>query len=184
MAIAAVQLLAGAPLYMVAGALAGAARLWSGTHLRRLLRRVRYIALAIVILFAWYTPGRVVLEAFPGLSPSVEGLALAADHLARLVAAVALVALLLGLRGSDYLVSGLYWVLRPLDLIGAARSRLATRLLLVLRYVEQTPEGGWRAWLSDPPAAGAEILHVASDAPRAVDYLLLLLGLSLLWWLS
>ncbi|WP_231874418.1 energy-coupling factor transporter transmembrane protein EcfT [Azoarcus sp. KH32C] len=115
----------------------------------RLLRRIRFLVLALVIFFAWFTPGESLWAALPVLSPTREGLALAADHLGRLVGVVLCVAGLLEYLSVPRLVGGLYALFHPFERVGLPADRLAVRLMLVLSYVEATPSGGWRSWLED-----------------------------------
>lgn len=129
----------------------------------RLVRRVRFLLLAIVIFFAWFTPGQALVTDWPGLSPTLEGVLLAAQHGGRLVAVVLCVALLLQWLSVDRLVSGLYALLRPLEFAGLPASRLAVRLLLVLRYVEVGAEHGWTHWLDETDEPSNEAIHVVRE---------------------
>ena len=150
-AVASIQLLTPAALVVVVPCCLVAAAVLARTRLPRLLRRVRVLLLAIVILFAWFTPGEAFLHDWPRLGPTREGLALAALHAARLLAVVCAVAVLLERLSLQRLVGGLHALSRPLRVIGVPPERLALRLLLVLRYVEASPRGHgraqWRDWL-------------------------------------
>ncbi len=115
----------------------------------RLLRRVRVLLAVLVILFAFFTPGEALLP-FPGSAgPTVEGLVMAATHVLRLVVVVTLVALLLEMVDERTLVSGLMGLAMPLAVFGLSVERLAVRTLLVFRYVESAPVGGWRTLISE-----------------------------------
>jgi Cobalt transport protein. len=140
-AVASIQLLTPAALVVVVPCCLVAAAVLARTRLLRLLRRVRVLLLAIVILFAWFTPGEAFLHDWPRLGPTREGLALAALHAARLLAVVCAVAVLLERLSLQRLVGGLHALSRPLRVIGVPPERLALRLLLVLRYVEASPRG-------------------------------------------
>jgi energy-coupling factor transporter transmembrane protein EcfT len=160
-------LLAAVAASLLAAVLLARRRCW------RLLRRVRFLLLAIVILFVGFTPGEAVLPAWPHLSPSREGLLLALEHAGRLVAVVACVAILLERLPADRLVSGLYALCRPLRWLRLPPERLAVRLLLVLRYAESPPAGGWREWLGEAGPAEVGRLHLVRERLGAVDVLLL-----------
>lgn len=121
----------------------------------RLLRRIRFLLLAVFILFGLFTPGRALIASLPGLSPSYEGIRLALEHGGRLLGVVCAVALLLTHLPPGRLVSGLYGLMRPFGALGLPARGLAVRILLVLREVAAPPAGGWRGWLAG--------LH---DAPR------------------
>jgi energy-coupling factor transporter transmembrane protein EcfT len=120
----------------------------------RLIKRVTVLLVAILVLFAWFTPGEAMWVDWPRLSPSREGLALALAHGGRLLAVVCWVAILLARMAPDRLVSGLYTLARPGAVFGLSAERVALRLLLVLRYVDRARASGldWRGWLAAPDA--------------------------------
>lgn len=115
----------------------------------RLLRRVRVLLAVLVILFAFFTPGEALLPVLGSAGPTVEGLVMAATHVLRLVVVVMLVALLLEMADERTLVSGLMGLAMPLAVFGLSVERLAVRTLLVFRYVESAPVGGWRTLISE-----------------------------------
>jgi energy-coupling factor transporter transmembrane protein EcfT len=154
----------------------------------RLLRRIRVLLIAIVVLFAWFTPGEAQVADWPRLSPTREGLGLAMEHAARLIAVVSSVAVLLELLAPDRLVSGLYALCRPLAALGLSAERLALRLLLVLRYIEPSDgeqAGNWRAWLlaGDSPQ-GTVPVHLTRERLGVLEFALALaMTCALLWWI-
>lgn len=161
-AAAVVQLLDG---YALAGAVAAAvvaAVAASPGRFRRLLRRSRWLLLAIAILFAWSTPGVLLVPDAGNWSPTTDGVLLGLVHAARLVTLVAALAVLLETTPKEDLVGAIYALTAPLAAIGMSRARLAVRLMLVFQYAEATPAADWRAWLGRP----------APDAPQQ-DRLLL-----------
>lgn len=136
--------LLGALLVLTAGAVALAP-----ARSRRLVRRIRVLLLAIVVLFAGFTPGEAVWPDWPTLSPSREGLALALVHAGRLLAVVCMVAVLMEHLPAARLVAGLHALLSPLRALGLPVARVAVRIMLVLAYVEQAEPRNWRDWLQD-----------------------------------
>jgi len=175
------QTVSGVALWVLTGLWLGVACLTSYPTLRRLVRRIRFLLLAILILFAWMTPGQAMFSLWTTLGPTREGLLLAVDHGLRLVGVVALVAFLLGRGGRDFVVSGLYALMAPCGLLGLSRDRLAVRLLLVLRNAENPPPGGWRHWL-DPelPEVDGGALHVQRMGFCGRDWLVVALAIGLL----
>ncbi|ATE59294.1 CbiQ family ECF transporter T component [Thauera sinica] len=159
----------------------------AGGRLVRLLRRTRFLLLAIFVLFAWFTPGEAIFADWPHASPTREGLALAGRHLAHLAAVVGSVAVLLERLPVDRLVGGLHALCRPLAWIGLPVERIALRLLLVLRYVESSTvdgAGDWRAWLmGEGRVAGSERVRLTVE-PVGVRELVLgvFVAGGLLWW--
>ncbi|MCC4116744.1 energy-coupling factor transporter transmembrane protein EcfT [Aromatoleum toluclasticum] len=152
----------------------------------KLLRRVRFLVLAILVLFAGFTPGEALLPALPELSPSREGIVLAAEHVGRLVAVVLCVAILLEGLPVARLVGGLHALLRPLGWVGLPSERLAVRLMLVLRYVESASPGAWRDWLDDEVISGnsADRMVFTREAFgwRDLAALLVVLVVATLWF--
>ncbi|MBR0566218.1 hypothetical protein J5J83_08830 [Azoarcus sp. L1K30] len=160
---------------------------------QRLFRRVKVLLLAILVLFAWFTPGEALLASVPLLSPTREGVTLALEHLGRLLVVVSCVALLLERLPADRLVSGLYALFRPASALGLSAQSLALRLLLVLRYVDDAriqQSGGrrgrvqdWKQWLmaADEPVAP---VHLVRERLGVLDGLVLALLAGLLgWWM-
>lgn len=159
----------------------------------RLFRRVKVLLLAILVLFAWFTPGEVLFVDVPVLSPTREGVMLALEHLGRLLVVVSCVALLLERMPADRLVSGLYALFRPASAMGISAESLALRLLLVLRYVDDArtqQHGGrrgrvqdWKQWLmaADEPVAPVRLMK---ERLGVLDGLVLALLVGLLgWWM-
>jgi hypothetical protein len=182
-----VQVAEGWRLAVLAAASLAVALALARARCARLLVRVRALLLAIIVLFAWFTPGEAVFADWPRLSPSREGLLLALVHAGRLLAIVCWTAVLLARMPPGRLVSGLYALARPCAVFGLSAERVAMRLLLVLRYVDEARlDGrGWRYWLSPPPAGGFEAVRLARERPGMADAGLLaafavLLGM---WWL-
>lgn len=125
----------GTPLFLGGLALTLLALAVSGRHLSLLLRRSRWLLLAMLVMFGWLTPG-TPLANIPGAS--LEGLLLAADNVARLLIALATVALLLKALPVPELVTGMRSLMAPLVLFGIPRDRIAVRLALTLNAVESS----------------------------------------------
>ncbi|MDY0072230.1 MAG: CbiQ family ECF transporter T component [Thauera sp.] len=151
---------------------------------RQLLRRIRILALMIVILFAWFTPGEALWVKWIALAPSHEGLQLALLHLSRLLLAVTSLVLLLEYLPTVRLLSGLHALSRPFVVFGLSPERFALRLMLVLQLVDATTAAGkrgdWRYWLDDGRAEfgelgkvgdGGEEYRIEVEPLRALDRL-------------
>ena len=156
----------------------------------RLLVRIRVLLLAILVLFAWFTPGEAAFMDWPRASPSREGLSLAFTHGGRLTALVCWVAILLGRMSTDRLVSGLYALARPCRIFGLPAERIALRLLLVLRHVsaahsDERIRQDWRAWLSPPADTGGETVRWVREHLGFKDIVLPIMACIFLalWWL-
>lgn len=130
---------------------------------RRLFHKVRFLLLALFVLFAWFTPGEALLAAMPAFSPTWEGVCLAFEHAGRLAAVVCCVAILMASLPANRLVGGLYALMRPLAAVGLPSERIAVRVLLVLRYVEAPVGSDWRHWLLAPPQDDVGPIVVARE---------------------
>lgn len=135
----------------------------------RLVKRVRVLLLVLCVLFALFTPGELVVPFLGSAGPTQEGLGAASAHCVQLLVVVLLVAILLETTREQDLVAGLMVLARPLRGLGLPVDRLAVRVLLVFRYVERPPAGGWR------------VLLVHEDVMPAVESLRIRM-FPLRWW--
>lgn len=136
----------------------------------RLTRRLRILLLVTLVLFGFATPGVRVFPAWIGVSLTWDGLWLGLAHGVRLIVMVALVAWLLERLSRERLVCGLQALFAALAPLGVPAHRIAVRLMLVLRSIEQ-PTTGWRAWLLEAEAPGeATQIEVHAQALRRVDH--------------
>lgn len=182
--VASVQLLDGHALLLLTVAALLLALVAARVRIGRLIRRVRVLFLAIILLFAWFTPGEALLVAWPSLSPTREGVGLALTHGARLLVVMCCVAMLLQHLPTDRLVSGLHALFRPLRFSGLPTERLALRLMLVLRYVDDARGGrhDWRTWLMEEGELQAPV-HLSHEYMGWRDGLVLAGLIAVIgWW--
>lgn len=186
-AVALLQFLAGTSLMVGAALCFVVAGLFARNRLFRLIRRIRFLLLAIAVLFAWFTPGQAAMVDLPLLSPTREGMQLAIEHAARLVGVVCCVAMLLEVLQPSRLVSGMQVLCRPLTLIGVQPERVALRLLLVLHYVETAGDGvrDWKGWLRNGDDGPVESLYLSREVVGWPDrVVIVLMALVVLAWLA
>lgn len=152
----------------------------------RLVRRVRFIVIAIVILFAGFTPGEALFVDWPRLSPSREGVWLAYEHAARVLVVVLLVSLLLERMPPPRLIGAIHALMRPFGVIGFPADRVAVRTLLVLRFVEAEKPPKWQEWIRDDSNDLHDAIGVNREAFGMLDRLvvgvLLLALVTWVWW--
>jgi len=179
LAVLLVQMAEGMRLAFVVSASFALALVFAHAHCLRLVKRVCVLLLAILVLFAWFTPGEAIFVDWPRLSPSREGLLFALVHGGRLLAVVCWVAILLARMPADRLVNGLYALARPLAVVGLSAERVALRLLLVLRYVDETRVSGrdWRDWLTEVDGEDGEV-RLTRERPGLWDVLALAAGVA------
>jgi len=170
------QVVEGAVALVVALGVSGFAAWRSGSRFGALVRRTRYLMLALVVIFAWGSPGYLIWPQAGWASPSAEGVSLALTHAARLLCVLSLVAWLLVAMPTPRLVAALHGLCWPLQWLGLDRSRAAVRLSLVLEYTASARGGPthWRQWLAEPaePVAHAE-LELPHQPLRLPDWLAL-----------
>jgi energy-coupling factor transporter transmembrane protein EcfT len=154
----------GVSLYFACSALALAALILAASGLRLLVRRSRWLLLTMLVMFGWFTPG-TPLPGIPGASQ--EGLLLAADYIARLLVALATLALLLKALTPAKLVAGLRSLLAASSLPGPWRDRIAVRLALTLQEVEAS-----RIGQREEPAGLASSISLPAFGFGATDYIL------------
>lgn len=103
----------------------------------RMLRRMRWLFLSILVTYLWFTPGAPMFPAFGHYSPSIEGVIGGAQRIVTLVLIVVQVGLLLHTTSREELVGAIRRLAAPLQLLGLNRDRLALRLMLILESVEE-----------------------------------------------
>jgi hypothetical protein len=157
----------------------GPARWW------RLIKRVRFIALALAVLFLWQTPGTSVWPTWGAWSPTYDGGWLGVDRILRLVAVVDVVAVLMFMLNTEQWVAGLYALVRPIQWIGVSPERFAVRLNLVLQAADAPAHHDWRYWLTDaaaPQTVTSWHIPLLQARDRCVIVLILAMGIGAMWW--
>lgn len=155
-----------------------------------LMRRTRWLLLSIALIYALATPGEYIPDLPEALGITYEGLYAGALQLARLLAMLAALSVLLATSSREDIMVGLYLLLQPLRLFGLAPERFAARLWLTLHYVETMPKGvlqnlrrhGWRLEdILEQEVERPETVELRFPAFRWSDALVLLLLPALLW---
>jgi len=104
--------------------------------LARMFKRLRWLLLAILLVYGWWTPG---ISLWPGagtLSPTLDGLYLGMLRVMALIAIVAAVHLLLQCTPREELLPAIMQLVRPLT-TRDLRERIAVRTLLSIEAVTQ-----------------------------------------------
>jgi energy-coupling factor transport system permease protein len=103
----------------------------------RMLKRMRWLFLSIIVFYFWFTPGEPLVDAAAQWLPTVQGVVQGSMRIVALVTLVLAVNLLLQTTARPQLLAGLLWCTRPLRWFGFAHERLAVRLTLVIEAVPQ-----------------------------------------------
>lgn len=103
----------------------------------RMLRRMRWLFLSILVIYLWFTPGELLFPVIGSWSPSWEGLRLGSYRIFTLVFIVFAVNLMIRSIERDELIGGILWLLHPLHFIGLPNERLAVRIALTFDVVQE-----------------------------------------------
>lgn len=102
----------------------------------QLIRRMRWLLLSILLIYAFTTPGEHLPDVPVGIAPTIEGLQHGVLQVMRLMIALAALTLLYAGSNAAQLILGLYLLLKPFKYLGMDVERFAVRLSLTLQYVE------------------------------------------------
>lgn len=105
-------------------------------HFLRTVRRMRWLFISILIIYAFGTPGELIPQFPVNIAPSFEGVQLGLLQIERLVIALAALSLLFTTSSKEQLMLGLYMLLKPFKYFGFNVEKFSVRLLLTLDYVE------------------------------------------------
>lgn len=180
-----------APLLVICLLCCGVALRVGSAQFLGLLRRTRWIAFSLLLIYAYATPGSAVWSALGSFSPTREGLQDGALQLGRLLCALAGLAILLATLSQERLIGGLYSLVYPLRFIGLSRERFAVRLALTLEYAEKAMRdtaSDWHATIEQSlqtVESGTEHIKLQRQRYGVLDVFLLVAGVALFigWWL-
>ena len=108
----------------------------SPATLVHMIKRLRWLLLAILIVYGWWTPGVSLWPGAGTLSPTMDGLYLGMLRVMALIAIVAAVHLLLQSTPREDLLPAIMQLIRPLT-TRHVRERIAVRTLLSIEAVTQ-----------------------------------------------
>lgn len=121
----------------------------------RLVRRTRILLIALLVLYAFATPGAPLIAAWE--VPTQEGLQAGAVQAWRLLLMITALAIVLTHLKREPLLAGIYGLLAPFKPLGLPLDRIAVRFWLTLQYAENGMRGHslrerWEAALTLPNA--------------------------------
>lgn len=140
-----------------------------------LLRRMRWLMLFLLVIYAFNTPGEYLSQWPFEYAPTYEGLQAGLLQVARIVIMLAGVSLLLTTTDRNNLMAGFFLLLYPLKWLRIHPERLAVRLWLTLHYVETAPPARSIAGFVDS-LDKLQIEAVAEAGPAEVNFDLPSLG--------
>ncbi len=102
----------------------------------RIIMRMRWLFISILIIYGFGTPGELIPYIPLGFAPTFEGLQLGLLHIEKITIALATLNILFITDSKQELILGLYMLLSPLKYLGLNIKKFAIRLFLTLEYVE------------------------------------------------
>lgn len=105
-------------------------------HFYRLLKRLKWLFIFMLLIYMFNTPGEYILAWPFSFQPTYEGVEMGLAQVFRVTLIVAMLSIINQQNTKQALVSGLYALIKPLQLIGIDVNRFAVRLWLTLNYVD------------------------------------------------
>ena len=111
------------------------------THLNnkqffKLMRRLKWFYLVMLLIFVFNTPGEHIAQWPFSIKPTYEGVRMGVEQVLRIAVMLAALSIILVQNTKQQLISGLYFLMKPLSYLGLDIQRFAARLWLTLYYVE------------------------------------------------
>lgn len=103
----------------------------------RVLKRMRWLFLSILIIYGYGTPGEYLSHLPLAFAPTFEGLKLGAIQIIKICIALATLTILLNTTNRDQLIVGVYTLFKPFKYLGVNVERFSVRLSLTLDYFEE-----------------------------------------------
>ena len=110
------------------------------SHFYRLMKRLKWFYLVMFLIFIFNTPGQHVANWPFSFKPTYEGLEMGLMQILRIALILAVLSIILTRNSKEKLISGLYFLMKPLSYIGLDVQRFSARLWLTLYYVELRQE--------------------------------------------
>jgi len=108
---------------------------WSFTW--RMLKRMRWLFLSMLVIYLWFTPGQAVIPLFDDYSPTWQGIKMAVYRIGSLIVIVMAVNIVIKSTSTELITSGLLWLLTPLRHVGLPHERLALRIILTFNMISE-----------------------------------------------
>ncbi len=137
-----------------------------GIQLLRMMLRLRWLLVSIVVVYAWFTPGQALLPVLGALSPSEAGIEQAIMRASVLLLIIVWVYWLTQVTSRQQMVQAVFWLTTPLSWLGlATRQTFVVRLALVLETIPKM-----QAQISNAEGpAGQQANSIADRAARFVN---------------
>ncbi|HEY5604364.1 MAG TPA: energy-coupling factor transporter transmembrane component T [Gammaproteobacteria bacterium] len=101
----------------------------------RIIRRMRWLFLSILVVYLWFTPGEPMLPVDSGFIPTLQGLQTGLLRVFSLILIIFAVNYFISTIARNTLVEAIVWLLYPLNWLGVDTRRLALRIALTLELI-------------------------------------------------
>lgn len=101
----------------------------------RIVKRMRWLFLSILIIYLWFTPGKPVIPYWHEFVPTWEGLQTGLLRVSNLILIILAVNYFVSAIARDQLVQAITWLSYPLNWIGIDNKLLALRIALTLELI-------------------------------------------------
>ena len=105
-------------------------------HYYQLMKRLKWFYAVMFILFVFNTPGQHLPNWPAWAEPTYEGIEAGLKQFIRVATILGVLSLLLINNNKQQLISGLYFLIKPMSFFGLDVKRFSARLWLTLHYVE------------------------------------------------
>ncbi len=105
-------------------------------HFFRLIKRLRWFFIVMFLIFLLNTPGEHIVSWSFTIKPTFEGLQAGMRQVLNISLMLAILSLILAKNTVQQLISGLYCLMEPLEVVGIDIKRFSARLWLTLHYVD------------------------------------------------
>lgn len=106
----------------------------------RIIKRMRWLFLSILIVYLWFTPGEPILPIESGLVPTFQGLQTGLLRVLSLILIIFAVNYFISTIARQRLVEAMVWLLYPLNWIAIDTQRLALRIALTLELIPRVQQ--------------------------------------------
>ena len=106
----------------------------------RIIKRMRWLFLSILVVYLWFTPGEPILPVESALMPTLEGLQTGLLRVLSLVLIIFAVNYFISSIARNRLVEAIVWLLYPLNWITVDTRQLALRIALTLELIPRVQQ--------------------------------------------
>jgi len=106
----------------------------------RIIMRMRWLFLSILVIYFWFTPGKPILSIAQHAMPTIQGVQMGVMRVLSLILIILALNFFVSAITRNRLVEAIIWLLNPLSRIGFDCRGLAIRIALVLELVPRVQQ--------------------------------------------